>query len=45
MLFRSPGAKFCPNCGKPAATGPKNCECGTELAPGAKFCPNCGKAQ
>lgn len=35
------GAKFCPNCGKPAAR--KVCPvCGAEPAEGAKFCANCG---
>lgn len=37
------GAKFCPNCGKPAAQT-KFCQnCGAQVSAGAKFCPNCGK--
>lgn len=38
----APG-KFCAECGKPLATGPKFCgNCGHKLNPGAKFCPECG---
>jgi tetratricopeptide (TPR) repeat protein len=39
------GAKFCPNCGTPAAPPKPVCaKCGKELAPGTKFCPECGAA-
>ncbi|MCK9460748.1 MAG: SPFH domain-containing protein [Proteobacteria bacterium] len=39
----APG-KFCAECGKPMATGPKFCsKCGAKLADGAKFCPECGQ--
>jgi membrane protease subunit (stomatin/prohibitin family) len=39
----APG-KFCPECGKPLAQGPKFCsQCGAKLGDGAKFCPECGK--
>jgi len=39
----APG-KFCAECGKALATGPKFCsKCGTKLADGAKFCPDCGQ--
>ncbi len=34
------GAKFCAECGTPAAAGCR--VCGTELIPGAKFCLECG---
>jgi len=38
----APG-KFCAECGKPLAQGPKFCAtCGAKLAEGAKFCPECG---
>ncbi|MDD5307189.1 MAG: SPFH domain-containing protein [Deltaproteobacteria bacterium] len=38
----APG-KFCAECGKPLAVGPKFCaNCGAKLAEGAKFCPECG---
>lgn len=39
------GAKFCAQCGAPAAVaGPKFCVgCGTQLAAGTRFCPECGK--
>ncbi len=40
------GAKFCPECGTPAASpaaaGPKCAKCGAALTAGAKFCPECG---
>jgi hypothetical protein len=41
----SPGAKFCPQCGAPAAVaGPKFCDgCGGTLTAGTRFCPECGK--
>jgi hypothetical protein len=36
-----PGAKFCGNCGAPAASS--FCpNCGTQVDPGAAFCANCG---
>jgi hypothetical protein len=44
------GARFCANCGTPAAVaaaaeGPKFCSgCGGKLAPGAHFCAGCGAA-
>jgi len=39
----APG-KFCAECGKPMATGPKFCsKCGAKAADGAKFCPECGE--
>lgn len=39
----APG-KFCAECGKPLAQGPKFCsQCGARLGDGAKFCPECGK--
>ncbi len=39
----TPGAKFCPECGTPAAPKKAICSgCGAELTPGAKFCPECG---
>jgi membrane protease subunit (stomatin/prohibitin family) len=39
----APG-KFCAECGKPLATGPKFCsKCGAKMAEGAKFCPECGQ--
>jgi len=39
----APG-KFCAECGKPMATGPKFCsKCGAKAAEGAKFCPECGQ--
>ena len=34
------GAKFCTQCGKPAASICSKCK--VELQPGAKFCTNCG---
>jgi hypothetical protein len=34
-------AKFCLNCGAPAA---RVCSCGTQLQVGARFCSNCGAA-
>jgi RNA polymerase subunit RPABC4/transcription elongation factor Spt4 len=38
-----PGAKFCPECGTPAAAAAAVCpNCKAELAPGAKFCAGCG---
>ncbi|MHB0877409.1 MAG: zinc ribbon domain-containing protein [Anaerolineae bacterium] len=40
-----PGAKFCDNCGAPAAAQgqPSNCpSCGRPLRAGAKFCDECG---
>jgi predicted amidophosphoribosyltransferase len=43
------GAKFCAQCGTPAApeetaTGPKFCaQCGGGLSAGARFCAGCGK--
>lgn len=38
------GAKFCPECGKPAAQpGTKCASCGAAVPAGAKFCPECGK--
>lgn len=38
-----PGAKFCPQCGKPV--GQASCpNCGKPVPPGAKFCPECGKS-
>lgn len=42
----APGARFCAQCGAPAAAaGPKFCSgCGGALAPGARFCPGCGQA-
>src|SRR6185436_4789741 len=41
----SAGAKFCAQCGAPAAAaGPKFWSgCGTQLASGTRFCPECGK--
>ncbi len=39
-------AKFCPECGKPAATaatGTPCAACGAMVPAGAKFCPECGK--
>ncbi|HET9958293.1 MAG TPA: zinc ribbon domain-containing protein [Polyangiaceae bacterium] len=40
------GARFCAQCGTPAAAaGPKFCSgCGGALASGARFCPACGVA-
>ena len=35
-----PGAKFCGECGTPAAAACRMC--GTELTPNLKFCPECG---
>ena len=39
-------AKFCPECGKPAAFGSKvNCrKCDYELEGNLKFCPECGES-
>lgn len=38
------GAKFCPECGKPAAVPGTACgSCGAIIPAGAKFCPECGK--
>lgn len=38
-----PPGKFCSECGKPLAAGPKFCgNCGNQLDGGAKFCPKCG---
>ena len=38
----APGAKFCAECGTPAAQ-PRACaSCGKQLQAGAKFCPDCG---
>ncbi len=38
----APGAKFCADCGTPAAQ-PRACaNCGTQLQASAKFCPDCG---
>jgi hypothetical protein len=37
-----PKAKFCSECGKPAAAAAFCAECGAEMAPGAKFCAGCG---
>ncbi len=40
----APGAKFCPECGKPAAQPGTTCaSCGAQVPAGAKFCPACGK--
>lgn len=41
----TPGAKFCPACGKPdpVAQSAFCPHCGQPLTPGALFCPNCGK--
>jgi membrane protease subunit (stomatin/prohibitin family) len=39
-----PGAKFCPDCGKPAVIPGSKCStCGASVPAGAKFCPECGK--
>lgn len=38
-----PAAKFCPDCGAPAARGCSGC--GKPLPAGAKFCPDCGTRQ
>lgn len=40
----APGAKFCPECGKPTAPEGTPCAtCGALIPSGAKFCPECGK--
>lgn len=37
-----PGARFCPECGKPLG-GPAACpKCGTDLPSGSRFCAACG---
>ena len=39
----APG-KFCAECGKPLAQGPKFCSnCGSKMGDAAKFCPECGQ--
>jgi predicted RNA-binding Zn-ribbon protein involved in translation (DUF1610 family) len=39
-------AKFCPECGTQAESGPAKCVgCGVELEGGPKFCPECGAQQ
>lgn len=38
----TPGAKFCPECGKPVPSAAVCPQCGAKLSPNAKFCPECG---
>lgn len=38
----SPNAKFCPECGKPAASENLCPKCGAKLPASGKFCPECG---
>lgn len=39
-----PGARFCPQCGRPTGTQRSRCSsCGASLRPGARFCPHCGR--
>ncbi|HLL75908.1 MAG TPA: zinc ribbon domain-containing protein [Pyrinomonadaceae bacterium] len=39
-------AKFCPECGTQAESGPARCAgCGALLEGGPKFCPECGAEQ
>lgn len=35
--------RFCPQCGKAAATGFVVCSCGNQVQSGMQFCPYCGK--
>ena len=39
------GARFCPECGTPAAQPARCVKCGAPLAAGSKFCPACGAPQ
>lgn len=39
----SPNAKFCPECGKPAASEGVCPKCGAKLPASGKFCPECGE--
>ena len=41
----TPGAKFCPECGKPLSADKFCAECGNKIKPDAKFCPDCGAKQ
>ncbi len=38
----SPGARFCPDCGKPLGAPAACAKCGTDLSAGSRYCAACG---